>query len=283
MENFLARVRRQVDGQKPHLRNLFDIMAGEARFARAWLDEDLLQLRKAAPILEVGGGVFLLTCQLAQEGFSVTAIEPTGVGFGSFEELAAVVLAVAARDGVEPDIARCRAEEFESENRYALAFSVNVMEHVEEPDRAMARISAVLLAGGSYRFLCPNYLFPYEPHFNIPTIGSKALTGRLLHSRIYGSSRVDDPAGLWKSLNWISVPQVKRMARSDESLDVEFRTTTLAWMLERALSDVEFAKRRAGWMVAFIGLLRRLGLLRLASFVPAVFQPIMDARLTKRV
>ena len=257
-------------------------MAGEARFARAWLDEDLRQLPKAAPILEVGGGVFLLACQLAREGFSVTTIEPTGDGFGSFEELGAVVLALAARDGAGPTIARCRAEEFESAIRYVLAFSVNVMEHVDAPDQAIARVSAALSAGGSYRFLCPNYLFPYEPHFNIPTAGGKALTERLMRGRIAGNIRMDDPAGVWKSLNWITVPQVRRIARSEGSLETRFRTSTLAWMLERALSDDQFAKRRARWMVAAIGMMRRLGLLRLASFIPAMFQPVMDVRLTKR-
>jgi hypothetical protein len=34
-------------------------------------------------------------------------------------------------------------------------------------------------------------------------------------------------------------------------------------------------------MVAAIGMLSKLGLLRLASYIPAVFQPIMDVRLTK--
>jgi hypothetical protein len=283
VEDFLERTRRHLETERPHLLALFDIMAGEARFARAWLDEDLRRLPRTAPILEVGGGVFLLTCQLAREGFSITVIEPTGVGFGSFEELGSIVLVLAAQDGAAPTIARCGAEEFESGVRYALAFSVNVMEHIKEPAQAIARVSEVLSAGGSYRFLCPNYLFPYEPHFNIPTMGGKALTGKLMRSRIEGNARVDDPAGLWKSLNWITVPQVKRMVRSDASLDAHFRTSTLTWMLERALSDVEFAKRRASWMVAVIGILRSLGLLRLASCIPAPFQPIMDVRLTKRI
>jgi hypothetical protein len=281
VEDFLAQVRAKVETEKPHLRGLFDIMAGEARFARAWLDADLRQLPKAAPILEIGGGVFLMSCQLAREGFSITAIEPIGVGFGSFEELGQLVLEFAARAGALPEIARCKAEDFQSHMQYALAFSVNVMEHVEAPDRAIARVSAALSVGGSYRFLCPNYLFPYEPHFNIPTIGGKALTARLMRRRIEGSSRVDDPAGLWKSLNWITVPGVRRMARADRSLGVHFRRGTLTWMLERALSDGEFAKRRARWMVSAIGMLRKLRVLRLASFVPAVFQPIMDVRLTK--
>jgi SAM-dependent methyltransferase len=283
VEDFLARVRHHIDIEMPHLRALFDVMAGEARFARAWLDEDLKRLPKAAPILEVGGGVFLLTCQLAREGFSVTAVEPTGVGFGSFEELAATVLALAALDGAVPTIGRCRAEEFTNSARVAFAFSVNVMEHVDAPDLAIARVSAVLSPGGSYRFLCPNYLFPYEPHFNIPTAGGKALTEWLMRGRIERNTSLDDPAGLWKSLNWITVPQVKRIARSDKSLEARFRTSTLVWMLERALSDVEFAKRRPSWMVAAIRMFSTLRLLRLASLVPAIFQPVMDVRLTKRL
>jgi SAM-dependent methyltransferase len=283
LEDFLGRVCRRLDSEAPHLRHLFDTMAGEARFARGWLDEDLRRLPRGASILEVGGGVFLLACQLAREGFAVTAIEPTGVGFGSFEELGRIVLTLAAQEGAAPNVARCTAEEFESEIRYALAFSVNVMEHVEAPDRAIGRVSAALSTGGTYRFLCPNYLFPYEPHFNLPTLGSKVLTWRLLRRRIEGSSRVDDPLGLWKSLNWISVPQVKRIARSDESIEARFLTSTLTWMLERAVSDVQFARRRPRWMVAVIGTMRNLGLLRLVSLLPATLQPIMDVRLTKRI
>jgi SAM-dependent methyltransferase len=282
MGAFLSRVRTYIEAHKPHLTGVFDVMEGEARFARVWLDEDLQRLPKSTPILEVGGGVFLLACQLVREGYQVTAIEPIGAGFGVFEELGSVVLALAADEGAEPTIARCRAEEFASDIRFALAFSVNVMEHVESPERAIARVSAVLSPGGSYRFLCPNYLFPYEPHFNIPTAGSKSLTKRLMGRRIAGNSSIPDPAGVWESLNWITVPKVRRIARADNSLSVSFRTSTLAWMLERAVSDAEFANRRARWMVAALRMLGTSPLRRLAALIPAVCQPIMDARLTKR-
>ncbi len=87
METFLTQIREYLDAHASHLRSLFEVMAGEAIFARAWLDEDVKRLPKGAAILEVGGGVFLLTCQLARECFAITAIEPPGVGFGAFEEL----------------------------------------------------------------------------------------------------------------------------------------------------------------------------------------------------
>jgi len=282
MEAFLDRVRIYVETHAPHLVGVLGVMAGEARFARAWLDEELQGLAKATRILEVGGGTFLLTCQLVREGYEVTAIEPIGSGFGSFDELGSVVLALASKEGVAPTIARCRAEEFDSDARFALAFSVNVMEHVDSPERVINRVAGVLSPGGSYRFLCPNYLFPYEPHFNIPTAGIKSLTERLMRVRIAGNTSIEDPAGVWKSLNWITVPKVRRIARADRTLSVSFRTRTLSWMLERTVSDAGFAGRRARWMVTAIRVLQSLGMLRLAALVPAACQPIMDVRLTKR-
>jgi SAM-dependent methyltransferase len=256
-------------------------MAGEARFARSWLEDDLRALPKAASILEVGAGAFLLTYQLAREGFAVTAVEPTGVGFEALEELGDVVLALAARNGIAPKVERCKAEDLRTDALFEFAFSVNVMEHIDAPNVAIERVSAVLTPGGSYRFLCPNYLFPYEPHFNIPTFGSKRLTERLLRRRIQADKRASDPIGLWRSLNWITVPQVRRMAAADPSLAITFQRHTLASMVERAVDDVEFAKRRAPWMVTVIEALRATRLLRLASLVPATFQPLMDVRLTK--
>ncbi len=157
------------------------------------------------------------------------------------------------------------------------------MEHIDAPDMAIARVSAVLAAGGSYRFLCPNYLVPYEPHFNIPTFGSKALTEKLMRARIYGNKVMDDPQGLWQSLNWIDVLKVRAFAAADDSLVLTFNKRTLAWMLARALSDEGFAKRRARWMVAGIRLLSAMGVLKLVAWVPALLQPIMDVRLTKRL
>lgn len=280
VEEFLARVRRQVESQAPHLQPLLNVMSGEARFARAWLDEDLRKLPRGAHVLEVGGGAFLLACSLAAEGFSVTAIEPLGSGFGAFEELGVLVLALAAADA-RPEIARCKAEEFTSARRYTFAFSVNVMEHVDAPETAVARVSAVLAPGGQYRFLCPNYLFPYEPHFNIPTFGSKQLTARLMRSRIESARGIEDPAGLWRSLNWINVPQVRRIAATDRSLSLTFDRRTLVTMVERAVDDEAFAKRRSAWMVTAIRAVRGTGLLRFASRLPASWHPVMDARLTK--
>ncbi len=257
-------------------------MAAEARFARDWLSEDLARLPVGAALLEVGGGgggVLLLSCQLAAEGFDITAIEPTGEGFGKFRQLGDIVLELAA---ARPTIAPCKAEDFISEKRFDFAFSLNVMEHIDLPDEAVRRVSEVLKPGASYHFLCPNYVFPYEPHFNIPTFFTKELTCRVMRHRIEGNTGMDDPKGVWRSLNWITVPKVKRFAAKDATLTLRFHRAMLVWMLERALTDKEFAGRRAQWMVAAIRSAVKLRVHHLAGYVPATLQPIMDVRLTKR-
>lgn len=280
MDDFLARIRSHVDAHAPKSRPLFDTMAAEARFAHDWLSEDLARLPAGAELLEVGGGVFLLSCQLAAEGFDITAIEPTGEGFGEFKQLGDIVLELSA---AKPTIAPCKAEEFISEKRFDFAFSLNVMEHIDLPDEAIARVSEVLKPGASYRFLCANYLFPYEPHFNIPTLFTKRLTWRLMRHRIPGSTHMDDTEGVWRSLNWITVPKVARIAAKDATLTLHFHRATLVWMLERALKDKDFAGRRAKWMVAGIRAAVALRMYHLAGYIPAMLQPIMDVRLTKKL
>ena len=281
MDDYLSRLRQAIAAEVPPRLALFDTMAGEARFARAWLDDDLARLPRDAQLLEVGGGVFILACLLAREGRALTVIEPVGSGFGDFAELAAAVLAVSARDGLLPRIVRCRAEDYQADGPVSFAFSLNVMEHVADPGQVLRRIAAALVPGGSYRFLCPNYLFPYEPHFNMPTLGTKRLTERVMRRHIEENGAMEDPAGAWRSLNWITVPRVRRLAAADPAVRVQFETRTLSWMLRRALHEPGFAARRKAWIVALVRALDRSRLLDLAGFIPATLQPVMDVRLTR--
>lgn len=280
--DFLAPIRQRVVADAPQLASLFDVMAGEARFARWWLTDELELLPRNASVLEVGGGSFLLACQLAREGYSITSIEPMGTGFDELGQLGQIVLEAASRECSPPRVVRCRAEDFTATDQVDFAFSVNVMEHVDSPEAVICRVAESLPKGGAYRFLCPNYLFPYEPHFNLPTLGTKKLTERMLRARIMADTRTGDPVGVWNSLNWITVPSVRRIAAKHPSLAVDFRRGTLEAMLERSIHDPEFARRRSPWMVSLVRAMKATGILRCTSLVPATIQPMMDARI-KRV
>lgn len=276
-DGYLARLRTAVKSAQPALLPLFETMAAEATFAREWLAADLAALPSGASILEVGGGTFILSCLLAEEGFAVTSIEPVGDGFGEFPALAQIVLDTAF---AKPAIARVRGEDFISETQFDFAFSVNVMEHVDDPQTVISRVMAALTPGAHYRFFCPNYLFPYEPHFNMPTLWSKEITQFVFHERIRRHP-MSDPIGTWGSLNWITVPKVKHIVHR-LGLVARFDTAIFSQQLERVRHDAGFATRRGKYLSRTIRHFTGLGLHRTLNLLPASCLPTMDVTLKKR-
>jgi len=281
IESWLDSVRSQFAEAAPELVALFDTYAAEAKFGRRYIDSDLGRLRPGGSILEVGAGSLLLSCQLVREGFDVTALEPVGDGFSHFDRMRQLVLVAAHSEDCCPTILDRPAEALDVVDRFEYAFSVNVMEHVNDVSKVLGRVGKSLAVGASYRFTCPNYLFPYEPHFNIPTLFSKQLTERILRRKIFCSRSVSDPAGTWKSLNWINVIQIKRVVRRLSGLKVTFNRSMLASTLERIAFDAEFAGRRSPAIRGLILMLVRLRIHLLFSLIPSAIQPIMDCRIEK--
>ena len=281
IESLLAEIREVVNQECAERLPLFDTFANEARFARTWLAPSLQVLSPGASILEVGAGTLLLSCQLASEGFHVTAVEPIGEGFDEFRELQQLVQQVAGRTTGRLRVLSTPVEEMSLEGPFDFAFSVNVMEHVPSVSGALTAIFAVLRPSASYRFTCPNYLFPYEPHFNIPTLFSKALTARLMGRRIRAYAAAADPEGLWQSLNWITVPAVARACRKLAGARAVFDTNILADALERVVFDPVFAARRPAWLRAIARGLVATRLHRLLALLPAFMQPIIDCRIER--
>lgn len=280
-EAFLCELSAVIVRDHPHLSGLYSIFEQEARFGRAWLDDSLKELAPGSAILEVGAGIMLLSCQLCREGFEVTALEPIGEGFSSFVELQNAVLSFAHERGVAPKVLNVVVEGFASERQFAFAYSINVMEHVEDVPSALRSICGALAAHGRYRFTCPNYLFPYEPHFNIPTLFFKPLTARVFGNRISRNLHVDDPEGVWRSLNWITVFQIKRAIRALPDVSVRFERTMLRATLARLVIDERFAERRSAWMRRVIGWLVGTGFYHMAVLIPVFVQPIIDCTLRK--
>ena len=281
MDPWLADVRGHVEAVAPDLLWLFDIYSGEAAFGRRLVDTDLARLSAGAELLEIGAGSMLLSCQLVREGYAVTALEPTGSGFSHFDRLRELVLARALALDCTPRILDQAVESLDAPGRFGYAFSINVMEHVERVDLALERVGGSLRPGAVYRFTCPNYLFPYEPHFNLPTFFSKRLTWWVLRRRILACNRMPDPAGTWKSLNWINVPRIRRAVWRMPGLRADFDPTLLVATLERMVSDPGFAARRSPLVQSVLGWLVRSRLHHVFALVPVVAQPVIDCRLTR--
>lgn len=281
MEEWLATVARRIAHDAPDLNGVFEVYAGEARFGRQFIANELQRLPSGARVLEIGAGSYLLSCQLVREGFEVSALEPVGLGFSHFHRMQDTVAAVASDMGCMPTVLALQAENLEEHDTYEFAFSINVMEHVHDVGAVIGRVSASLRPGACYRFTCPNYLFPYEPHFNMPTLLSKRLTERCMGKRIFGNGTLDDPAGTWQSLNWITVGDIARVVRQHPELRVTFGRDLLTSALERVVHDPQFAARRAGLVRSGVTALVRTGLHRLPAALPASILPIIDCRIEK--
>ena len=282
IEPLLDDVRSAVRRDAPHLERLLEIFAQEARSGRQWLAPSLERLAPGAAILEVGAGLMLLSCQLAAEGFKVAALEPVAEGFSSFSELQKLVLAYAEKRRIAPEVLAIPVEQLDQQSRFDFAYSINVMEHVGNFAVALEKVGRAIRPGAEYRFICANYLFPYEPHFNIPIVFSKALTEKLFRRRIYGNTRVGDAAGVWKSLNWITVPKVVRAVRNLSEVSVSFDRSMLEAVLLRTVDDREFSERRSPLVRGLVRGAVNLGLHRLGKWIPPVIQPVMDCSLKRR-
>lgn len=282
IQSLLQEIMDIVQHKAPHLEELFNVFAQEACTGRAWLAENLACLTHGARILEVGAGLMLLSCQLTKEGFAVSSLEPLGDGFSSFIELQKIVLAYAEKNNIMPMVIPIAVEQLTLENEFDFAFSINVMEHVSDVSIALERTIHAIRPGAEYRFICPNYLFPYEPHFNIPIIFSKSLTEKLLRRRIYDNTRVGDPTGLWKSLNWITVSKVLKTVQRMPDVSFYFDRTILKTLLTRVTNDKEFSNRRSPWIRKCAHLIVSLGLHQLVEWIPPIVQPAMDCTIKRK-
>lgn len=281
MIDFVEEIRSEIKANHPELVSLFETYAAEAIFGRSVIDADLAYLPVNASIIEIGAGSLILSCQLTREGYRMTAVEPIGEGFTHFGRLQEVVMSIAAKHHIQLNILNTPAEQLDVAPTFDYAFSINVMEHVSNEKQVIANVLNALERKAKYRFICPNYLFPYEPHFNMPTFFSKKLTEKIFKNRINGHHVLSDPWGTWQSLNWISVPKVVKIVNQLASPNVVFRRDLMLKMLERVVSDNEFSKRRSKWMNAMFSGIVALNIHKLTAYIPATAQPVIDCVIQK--
>ena len=131
-------------------------LASEARLACRMLST--LRPREDQRILEVGAGAGVAATFLQQQGADLVAIEPLVDGFETF---AAVRRLLAERVSVPP-IEPLAAEQLTPavQGRFAVVFSVNVLEHMRPLGPNLEALASVLAPGGRMIHTCPNYRVP---------------------------------------------------------------------------------------------------------------------------
>ncbi len=116
-------------------------------------------LHKEKKILEVGGGIHLLTIFLHQD-YDITSIEPGG--FKSFtDELRNKIL-----DQHKLKVYTTTIEKFSTDEKFDFIFSMNVLEHTDDIMQHIKSCMNLLKDENSLLFIqCPNYTFPFDAHF----------------------------------------------------------------------------------------------------------------------
>ena len=127
----------------------------------------------------------------------------------------------------------------------------------------------------TFRIICPNYLIPYEPHFDIPIFLNKDSTLLLLKQKIV-TSNLPNPLEFWNDLSWPTPSKLKKAA-TDSKMSVVFSRQTTKSYLERPFTDDSFKERKNKITFAVIKLISKV-LIPVLSFVPLKLMPMIDCK-----
>lgn len=255
-----------------------DVWVSEAEFGYRYVKDYCEQLEPGCRVLEIGCGSGILLAMLSSEFKSLTfkGIEPFGDGFSSLLRLNEAV----RNSGVHID--QIGYEEYDSTESFDLIFCVNVFEHVEDWQHFLRQVTGMLGDTGKLLILCPNYGFPYEPHFKIPVVVNKGITYKLFKKHIQNFEVSDDSAGLWQSLNFVKKRQVfNYLNQSPETTNLIGLDDTgiIDKMISRIDDDAEFAKRQRV-LGTIARLLQRTGLLNIVKWF-ANYLPYMKLEISR--
>jgi 2-polyprenyl-3-methyl-5-hydroxy-6-metoxy-1,4-benzoquinol methylase len=235
----------------------------EALFGMRLLSKFTLEGR----ILEVGSGPGMLVAWLHMNGVNITGIEPSEIGFEfnlqiqnaiwDYYKLPGNLILDMAAEDLDPAV----------HGKFDLICSINVIEHLlpENIQLAFSKFKNVLTDEGMMQHHCPNYMIPYDPHYGLPLVpGFPQLMGKI--KGVTGE-------GLWKSLNFITLPKVKKVAAAVD-MEVSFQRKGMKDTFVRLEEDEEFAGRHKS-LVKLYPLLKKMGIIHLFGLIPPVLSTPM--------
>lgn len=237
-----------------------DTWINEAKFGFRYIRNFCEELEEGSAVLEVGCGSGILMAMLSEVRASLefAGIEPFGDGFESLTELNSFL----KEKGMV--IHNVGFEDYVPDKKYDLIYLVNVFEHLDSWQFFLEFVEQHLTKSGVCVVLCPNYNVPYESHFRIPILINKRITEKAFAKSIAAFEEENDCHGLWSSLNFVKLSDVRRKIRSTRlSLTINDKITED--LIDRFATDDEFKKRQR--FVGSIGVvMKKLGLSKLFRF-----------------
>jgi SAM-dependent methyltransferase len=232
-------------------------------------------LNDRTDILEVGGGILALSVQLASEGFQVTTVEPVGEGFTGISYIMEIFLEISRHENLNTELIRSPIEISEFKRDFDFIFSINVMEHLKNPYSVLIQLIGNLRKGGSCRMFCPNYDFPYEPHFQKWMYLRKNGAFHLPLSRARTNMiEISEWPGVHGSLNFITLRKLEDFLWQ-HNIRYLVHKCALRNIVMRGVFDQELRNRHQ-LLANVIRVLHKLKITGIIYLLPMRFWPIID-------
>ena len=154
------------------------------------------------------------------------------------------------------------------------------MEHLRDPYLVLMKLMENLKQSGNYRFFCPNYDFPYEPHFGkwmfLRRNGAFYLSASRASISNVGQT---DSSGLYRSINFLTERKI-RIFLIQNNLRYEVDQNAFYSVLNRSLFDTELQNRHTR-LYRIVLTIQKFNLLHTARYFPKRFQPVIDCTVRK--
>ena len=202
---------------------------------------DFLKKRNVSSVLEIGSGTGILLNELKENfpDIQFSGIDPNISGFHNLK----TIISKLNEDGFNIKVESTGVEKYSSDKKFDLIFSINVFEHVEDQIQYLLKTHELLNKNGLNVILCPNYDFPYEPHFVIPIIINKKITKFIFNSKIENFEKKENEHGLWDGLSFLGRKKIEKILKN-HNYTYFLDDTIKARMLNRLNSDRAFKKRQ---------------------------------------
>jgi len=200
---------------------------------------EFLKEKNIKSVLEIGSGTGILLNELKNffPNINFLGLDPNESGYYHYREI--------YKSLVNPgfSIENKQIENFSSEKKFDLIFSINVFEHVNDWKKYIEKTNNLLTKNGLNVILCPNYDFPYEPHFVIPIIINKKITQFIFNKKIKKHEVETNEIGMWKAINFVGKREVKKIL-NEKKYNYFFDLNIQKRMISRATNDKDFKNRQ---------------------------------------
>jgi len=213
----------------------------------------LINSNKVNKILEVGCGTGILLKELSDlfPDKKFVGIDPHESGFHNYENLSKKI----NNDSSNIIINHQNLDKINLNDKFDLIFSFNVFEHIKDQNQYLINTQNYLSDFGKNLVFCPNYDFPYEPHFFIPIIFNKKITFFIFKNKINQHEILTGEKGLWEGLNLNGKKKIEKFLKQNNFL-FKYDETIKDRFFDRIENDPsKYFRKRQGFVskLALIG------------------------------